>query len=595
MSVLDTGQQKKSHSYARGSPHIPKGKRSVTQKRQIVKKLEKNRLSAFDMLVTAAAAVLEMEKSQTRCNTTGKYIPIASMDTVKQEQKNKEKLFELEGFHKLSSSDFEDDDAFEKPKVSRTSHFPPPFEKSISYMNAKCSKGKLHSYMESHEFKHDEIKTELQAELMPGYEIKDFIGYCGNVAGPSYRRKDDIFFSADKDDEKFSICTHPTTLDSNESCRLHDVGDCRIRKHLTSKFQKVSQSKLKDDEKQKAPLPLKRFYNTWDKTEGSSSVKKRKLSDGCSIEAGAVGIKLETNDSISSLSGANDSTSSAITGDKAGFESSDNPVKLIIKPCEMPELVIEVTETATVGSLKRRIVEALIDILESGLNVNVILQGKMVGDDDKTLLEAGISHGARLMFRLEANPKEAQEHLPGSEDPHFLSLGRSSEDIPRITSTITPGATQSIEACHENGYDTGQFPVNASSSENKVSNLLSLVVTSKTDGLVMVNSQQHKPKGIEATRRRVRRPFSVSEVEALVLAVEKLGTGRWRDVKLHAFEHAKHRTYVDLKDKWKTLVHTAKISPQQRRGEPVPQELLDRVLLAHAYWSRQQANSQSLA
>lgn len=44
-----------------------------------------------------------------------------------------------------------------------------------------------------------------------------------------------------------------------------------------------------------------------------------------------------------------------------------------------------------------------------------------------------------------------------------------------------------------------------------------------------------------------------------------------------------------VQDKWKTLVHTAKISPQQRRGEPVPQELLDRVLAAHAYWSQHQA------
>jgi hypothetical protein len=41
-------------------------------------------------------------------------------------------------------------------------------------------------------------------------------------------------------------------------------------------------------------------------------------------------------------------------------------------------------------------------------------------------------------------------------------------------------------------------------------------------------------------------------------------------------------------DKWKTLVHTASISPQQRRGEPVPLGLLDRVLVAQAYWSEQQ-------
>ena len=47
-----------------------------------------------------------------------------------------------------------------------------------------------------------------------------------------------------------------------------------------------------------------------------------------------------------------------------------------------------------------------------------------------------------------------------------------------------------------------------------------------------------------------------------------------------------------VQDKWKTLVHTARISPHQRRGEPVPQELLDRVLAAHAYWLQHQARQQ---
>lgn len=88
-----------------------------------------------------------------------------------------------------------------------------------------------------------------------------------------------------------------------------------------------------------------------------------------------------------------------------------------------------------------------------------------------------------------------------------------------------------------------------------------------------------KTKRSELVQRRTRRPFSVSEVEALVQAVEELGTGRcdvlyhlnrissemyasfwrihsaltifwicrWRDVKLCAFENADHRTYVDLK------------------------------------------------
>lgn len=50
-----------------------------------------------------------------------------------------------------------------------------------------------------------------------------------------------------------------------------------------------------------------------------------------------------------------------------------------------------------------------------------------------------------------------------------------------------------------------------------------------------------------------------------------------------------------MQDKWKTLVHTARISPQQRRGESVPQELLDRVMAAHAFWSQQQTKQHSEA
>ncbi|XP_024520366.1 telomere repeat-binding protein 1-like [Selaginella moellendorffii] len=132
-------------------------------------------------------------------------------------------------------------------------------------------------------------------------------------------------------------------------------------------------------------------------------------------------------------------------------------------------------------------------------------------------------------------------------------------------------------------------------------------------------SLRQKQLTIEGTKRRIRRPFTISEVEALVYAVEKLGLGRWRDVKLWAFDQAKHRTYVDLKvntkklswiskflslcykvswifilqDKWKTLVHTARIAPHQRRGEPVPQELLERVIRAQNYWTARQAKQQA--
>nr|KAJ0213190.1 hypothetical protein LSAT_V11C400219860 [Lactuca sativa] len=52
----------------------------------------------------------------------------------------------------------------------------------------------------------------------------------------------------------------------------------------------------------------------------------------------------------------------------------------------------------------------------------------------------------------------------------------------------------------------------------------------------------------QLSQRRTRRPFSVSEVQALVEAVETLlGAGTWRDVKMRAFDDANHQTYVDLK------------------------------------------------
>ncbi|QCD76419.1 hypothetical protein DEO72_LG1g38 [Vigna unguiculata] len=93
--------------------------------------------------------------------------------------------------------------------------------------------------------------------------------------------------------------------------------------------------------------------------------------------------------------------------------------------------------------------------------------------------------------------------------------------------------------------------------------------------------EQEGPSSHTIAQRRTRRPFSVDEVEALVRTVELLGVGRWREVKLRAFSNVDHRTPGDLKDKWNTLVHTARIPAERRRGEPIPQELLDRVLIVH--------------
>ncbi|KAH8506130.1 hypothetical protein H0E87_013099 [Populus deltoides] len=288
--------------------------------------------------------------------------------------------------------------------------------------------------------------------------------------------------------------------------------------------------------------------------------------------------------------------SSSVTGQHASLDSRDCNVKLSIKSFKVPELFIEIPATATVGSLKRTVMEAITAILGDGLHVGILLQGKKVRDDNKTLLQTGISEDdkhSNLGFMLESrhakmmspphtkNPSNLPFSAPGGITRHTTSL--------MLQAGISHASSVPAETNFSSsvGSDLGAVcSLAKASTTDKMSDSRALVpVPAIGRGALSVVPFNCKSMHPEFGQRRIRRPFTVSEVEALVQAVERLGTGRWRDVKLHAFDKANHRTYVDLKDKWKTLVHTARISPQQRRGEPVPQEVLDRVLAAHAYWS----------
>ncbi|URE15225.1 SANT [Musa troglodytarum] len=435
------------------------------------------------------------------------------------------------------------------------------------------------------------------------------------------KQEDGLDLAADKDDdENSSGCTHPAPV-ANQTSRMPRIGDRRMRKLMSSKLRKVAPTVLRDagtsnyDVEQKPALRGKRMCYTRQRTQ-RSSFKRRKLFEHCPLttyDGGIYGeglskmsensrIKLETDDSHATLCGAN-GASSFTTGQNCCYESPDYHVKLSIKSFKVPELVIEIPETATVGSLKRTVLEAVTAILGGRPRVGVLLQGKKVRDDNKTLRQAGITYGDKLdnlSFTMEPNPEEALVPPPSSEDANFLGLACAPEPLARIPPIAPaaaaldrggPDSTESVQTCPEMDRDSFHSPIHPSSPEKTTANALALVAVPPTDveeALAMVPLGS-KPKRSETPQRRVRRPFSVAEVEALVLAVEKLGTGRWRDVKIRAFENAEHRTYVDLKDKWKTLVHTARISPQQRRGEPVPQELLDRVLSAHASWSQKEA------
>ncbi|WJX81843.1 hypothetical protein P8452_64676 [Trifolium repens] len=296
--------------------------------------------------------------------------------------------------------------------------------------------------------------------------------------------------------------------------------------------------------------------------------------------------------------------SSSIADEQVHPGSKGCNVKLSIKSFKVPELFIDIPETATIGSLKRTVMEAVTAILGDELHVGILLQGKKVRDDSKTLIQTGISQDDkrhRLGFMLE--PRHNRISSSYNEDPCFLTtsprqkLSRQSTSLMLQQGTYNVSrerSTVKIENCAEGDHNAvsslGDTSVNNNNNMSKCRALVT-VPAINMDALAVV-PYRRKSGNPDFGQRRIRRPFSVLEVEALVQAVEKLGTGRWRDVKQRAFDNAKHRTYVDLKDKWKTLVHTARISPQQRRGEPVPQELLDRVLAAHAYWSQQQCKHQ---
>ncbi|KAI3816047.1 hypothetical protein L1987_15732 [Smallanthus sonchifolius] len=289
----------------------------------------------------------------------------------------------------------------------------------------------------------------------------------------------------------------------------------------------------------------------------------------------------------------------------ASSESASNLVKFSIKSFKVPGLYVEVPETATVGSLKRSVMEAVTAILHGNLHVGVLVQGKKVRDDNRTLQQSGISQNCNLEalgFTLEPSLPEASPFLVQQEIPSFnmqqqLSRSPSSPDIDEgfSNSSRDPAFPVTTMENHGGKNEVGTTFTAEVTTKEPVEDSKALVLVPALDAEVLsvVPLNEQPTKRYEFSQRRTRRPFSVSEVEALVEAVETLGAGRWRDVKMRAFDDAYHRTYVDLKDKWKTLVHTASIAPQQRRGEPVPQDLLDRVLAAHAYWSQHQAKQQA--
>ncbi|CAG7909405.1 unnamed protein product [Brassica rapa] len=423
----------------------------------------------------------------------------------------------------------------------------------------------------------NDCEPELSRDIIA--ENKHHIGSGFKKPVPPPVCSDDIDLLND-DGENFSA--RYTTKTFRSTLR---IGDRRIKKVLASKYCKLS-SKQKETTVTNSDMDLKpSYYNKKHclksfRSERRYPIKKRRYFDGYTASQSE-----ETPKRGSAF------MSTIACQKQPALQSRDSHVKLGIKSFKVPELFIEIPETATVGSLKRTVLEAVTTILEGGLRIGVLVHGKKVRDDSKMLLQNGISLDTlsdTLGFCLEPNPPHSTKPL-SPEDSDCLRPFNVPHTLTRCL------ASQGKHAKPSNSVESDlDSKPSAPNRAKPVYSRALIPVAPPLHAQALNVVPPRKPKRSEVAQRRIRRPFSVAEVEVLVQAVERLGTGRWRDVKLRAFDNAKHRTYVDLKDKWKTLVHTARISPQQRRGEPVPQELLDRVLMAHAYWSQQQGKQQLL-
>ncbi|OIW16146.1 hypothetical protein TanjilG_18861 [Lupinus angustifolius] len=401
------------------------------------------------------------------------------------------------------------------------------------------------------------------------------------------------------DDEKFLQCNGVRTKSKAFSRPPRRIACRRIRQMLTSKHWKVVPN-LKDYGHSRTDEGVKPLYRkrkscySFERSRHSTLFKRRKFFRRSIVITSDGGL---SSDSVSNSPNKGMDVDNSNSSAKLHV-SKDSHVKFSIKSFRIPQLYIEVPRTATVGSLKRTVNEALMAMLGGGVHVGVLLQGKKVRDDKRTLRQTGISceeNLNKLGFLLEPSSLQASPAVCVGEPSRFkTSQPTRSPEALVLDSGITDALQDSSLLTNtgnlvESNHDSTSFSTDIIADKTTTdARALVTVPTSSTEPLAVVPAGQ-KTRPSEFVQRRIRRPFSVSEVDALVEAVEELGTGRWRDVKFRAFENADHRTYVDLKDKWKTLVHTAKIGPQQRRGEPVPQELLDRVLAAHAYWSNHQA------
>lgn len=109
----------------------------------------------------------------------------------------------------------------------------------------------------------------------------------------------------------------------------------------------------------------------------------------------------------------------------------------------------------------------------------------------------------------------------------FRYSRNASADNPGSSTVLSEPHGDSLGNFIESDHDSAPSPTDTSNHKSSTDSKALVTVPEMTVEALNVVPMHRKSKRSEVAQRRIRRPFSVAEVEALVQAVEKLGTGRY--------------------------------------------------------------------
>ncbi|XP_024534957.1 uncharacterized protein LOC112347786 [Selaginella moellendorffii] len=203
---------------------------------------------------------------------------------------------------------------------------------------------------------------------------------------------------------------------------------------------------------------------------GSSSKRKKSPDDAGSADDMSQG-SLDNMMSIDFEAKAATPTPSSASGSS----SPRKTVKLSIKSFTVPELLIDMPESATVASLKKAVLDATMNLLGGGLRIRVFLHGKRVPDEEATLAQVGLSAQAgksgSLGFMLEpASSSNSEDALlalsqaasqPGTWHPTLDGSWAVVEGQEKMEDTVIETDARLACSLVSGGGGDGQAQINA--------------------------------------------------------------------------------------------------------------------------------------